>query len=75
MAYDMSAEKQMVLTDRQKNILSLMAKGLKNEAIAVQMGISVNTIKYHKKVIFEQLGAISASQAVAIALSLNIIHI
>lgn len=65
---------KLQLTDRQKDILRLMAKGLKNDAIAIDLGISINTIKYHKKVIFKQLSAVSASQAVAVALSKNVIY-
>ena len=57
------------MTRRQMNILKCMAKGSTNESIANELGISVNTVKYHKKRIYEHLGAVSASQAVAIALS------
>lgn len=63
----------VVLTERQKSILTLMISGMKNDSIAQELGISVNTVKYHKKVIFRQLGAVSASQATAIAFALELI--
>ncbi|WP_294313388.1 LuxR C-terminal-related transcriptional regulator [uncultured Chryseobacterium sp.] len=44
------------LTDRQKELLELMAKGLSNKEIAEKLFISENTVKYHIKNIYLALG-------------------
>lgn len=44
------------LTDRQKELLALMAKGLSNKEIAEKLFISENTVKYHIKNIYLALG-------------------
>ncbi len=44
------------LTDRQKELLDLMAKGLSNKEIADKLFISENTVKYHIKNIYLALG-------------------
>lgn len=44
------------LTDRQKELLELMAKGLSNKEIAEKLFISENTVKYHIKNIYLVLG-------------------
>ncbi len=44
------------LTDRQKELLELMAKGLSNKEIAGKLFISENTVKYHIKNIYLVLG-------------------
>ena len=75
MLNDMISKKEVLLTDRQRIILGFMAKGLTNEAIAAELGISINTIKYHRKIIFGQLNAVSASQAVVIAMSMKLIEL
>ena len=44
------------LTDRQKELLALLAKGLSNKEIAEKLFISENTVKYHIKNIYLALG-------------------
>ncbi len=43
------------LTDRQKEIVECVRKGLGNKEIAKQLFISENTVKYHLKIIYEIL--------------------
>ena len=43
------------LTERELNVLSHMAKGLSNEAIAEILGISLSTVKMHVAHVFEKL--------------------
>lgn len=45
-----------LLTDRQKELLALLAKGLSNKEIAEKLFISENTVKYHIKNIYLALG-------------------
>jgi DNA-binding NarL/FixJ family response regulator len=51
------------LTDREASILSLVADGLSNPAIARHLVISENTVKTHLKSIFEKLGLSDRQQA------------
>lgn len=44
-----------ILTDREINILTLIAQGYNNADIACTLYISVNTVKYHLKNIFQKL--------------------
>lgn len=55
------------LTWRQKQCLYLIAEGLTARAIAVELGISVRTVREHLRGVRETLGAVSTSQAVHLA--------
>ena len=61
------------LTDRELNILRLMAAGLSNQEIANEMYLSVNTIKWHTTHIYSKLGVHRRAQAVARAQELGIL--
>lgn len=53
------------LTNRELEVLRLMAAGLSNAAIAAQLVVSVGTIKTHLKHIYGKLAVQSRTQAVA----------
>jgi DNA-binding NarL/FixJ family response regulator len=55
------------LTPREREILDRLARGLRNEAIAVRMGISVKTVQNSVSGILLKLGAVDRAQAVAMA--------
>lgn len=55
-----------LLTNREREILALLADGLGNKQIAARLGISTNTVKTHLELLFERLGASSRAEAVAI---------
>ena len=61
------------LTDREKEILKLMAEGLSNPEIADQLFVSRSTIKFHVSNILSKLGAESRTEAVAIAIHNNLL--
>ena len=61
------------LSDRQKDILSLVAKGFNNDEIAKRIGITRHGVKAHLAIVFERLGASSRTEATSIALSLGLI--
>jgi len=59
------------LSDREKQLLPLLAHGYTNEEIAQALHISPNTIKTHLKNLFSELGVSNRTQAVAEAKLLN----
>lgn len=54
-----------VLTDRELEVLPLIAEGLSNKEIAASLHISQNTVKTHVRHILEKLGLRSRSEAAA----------
>ncbi len=52
------------LTDREAEVLALLAKGLANKQIAVLLGISEHTVKFHVSSIYAKLNATNRTQAV-----------
>jgi RNA polymerase sigma factor (sigma-70 family) len=53
------------LTDREREVLYLLAQGLTNKEIAEKLVITTNTVKRHLKAIFEKLGVHTRSAATA----------
>jgi len=62
-----------LLTDREKEVLEAMARGLSNRVIAQVLGVSENTIKAHVKHIFNKLDVSGRTEAVFLATKLGII--
>jgi DNA-binding NarL/FixJ family response regulator len=56
-----------VLSDREIEVLGLVAAGLPNKGIARQLGISEHTVKFHVGTILGKLGAASRTEAVTLA--------
>ena len=63
------------LTDRELEVLALMAKGLSNREIAAAIGRSEGTAKVHVLHIFAKLGVDDRTRAVTVALTRGIIHL
>lgn len=63
------------LTERELEVLNLMAKGLRNHEIARVIQRSEATVKVHVQHILEKLGADDRTEAVVVSLSRGIIHI
>jgi len=55
------------LTQREHQILELLADGLGNKQIAARLGIATNTVKTHIELLFEKLNVSSRAEAVATA--------
>ena len=55
------------LSDREREVLRLVADGLPTKQIAVHLSISERTVKFHVNSIFHKLGAENRAQAVALA--------
>lgn len=58
----------MSLTHRQRQILELLASGLRIKQAADRLGISYGTAKLHSEAALARLGARTSEQAVAIAI-------
>lgn len=56
------------LTDRERQVLSLVARGMTNKQIAAALMISANTVKRHLRSIFQKLDAHTRAAAAAIAI-------
>jgi transcriptional regulator of acetoin/glycerol metabolism len=61
------------LNDKQVTVLKLISKGFTDKAVAIDMGLSIDTVRYHKRVIFKRLDAGSSAEAIVKALKLNLI--
>lgn len=59
-------EQSVSLTNREREILALLADGLGNKQIATRLGISTNTVKTHLELLFEKIGVRSRAEAVAV---------
>ena len=57
-------QQSLGITDRELEILTLIARGLSNREIAGQLFISENTVKTHCSRAFDKLGAARRTQAV-----------
>jgi NarL family two-component system response regulator LiaR len=62
------------LTEKEREILALLVKGLSNLEISNQVCISMATVKYHLTNIFTKLGAKNRVEAVTIALENNLVE-
>ena len=56
------------LSERELEVLDVIAEGLSNKLIAHRLGISEHTVKTHVASIFAKLGAASRTEAVSIAI-------
>jgi DNA-binding NarL/FixJ family response regulator len=62
-----------MLTERELEVLQLLAHGLPNKQIAVQLGISAHTVKFHISSIYGKLGATNRTEAVRVGLQRGLI--
>jgi DNA-binding CsgD family transcriptional regulator len=63
-APDTARQKSLGITDRELEVLTLIAGGLSNREIATQLFVSENTVKTHCSRAFDKLGATRRTQAV-----------
>ena len=62
------------LSERQAEILASVIRGLSNDDISLQLGISKPRVKEHVKNIFNKIGAGNRAEAVAIALKKHLLQ-
>jgi len=61
------------LTDRELEVLVLLAEGLTNQQSAQKLSISQSTLKFHMNNIFQKLGVQTRSEALVLAAKNNLI--
>jgi NarL family two-component system response regulator LiaR len=64
---NVARKEQLGLTNRELEILELIAAGLSNREIAERLYVSENTVKTHAASVFEKLNAKRRTQAVQLA--------
>jgi DNA-binding NarL/FixJ family response regulator len=63
------------LTEREVEVLQLVARGLSNRDVAGAIGRTDETVKVHLKNIFAKLGVADRTEAVTLAFSRGILHL
>jgi len=62
------------LSDREIEVLQLIAEELTNPEISARLCVSLNTVKTHTRNIYAKLGVHTRTQAVARGRALGLIH-
>lgn len=63
------------LSDRETEVLALLAEGASNKLIARRLGVSVHTAKFHVASILAKLGAANRTDAIGIAMRTGLVLI
>jgi two-component system, NarL family, response regulator YdfI len=63
------------LTPRELEILEMMAEGMSNRRIAIRLGISGHTVKFHVASVLGKLGAASRTEAVTLGVRQGLISL
>jgi DNA-binding CsgD family transcriptional regulator len=63
------------ITAREKEVLQLMAEGLANKQIALSLGISEHTVKFHLSSLYAKLNVANRTEAVRAGLGLGLISL
>jgi DNA-binding NarL/FixJ family response regulator len=63
------------LTPRERLVVEMMAKGLRNKEIAFELGISEDTVEVHARNLFTKMGVRDRTAAVTAAIRRGIIHL
>jgi LuxR family maltose regulon positive regulatory protein len=61
------------LSEREIEVVQLIARGLTNQEIAARLFLSLNTVKVHTRNIYGKLGVNNRTQAAARAIGLGIL--
>jgi DNA-binding NarL/FixJ family response regulator len=69
------ADPYEALTDREKQVLKLVAEGLANKEVAEALGISVKTAMTHREHVMEKLGLHNRTELMRFALKKGVIRV
>jgi two-component system response regulator NreC len=67
-------ETAQTVTEREREVLGLLAKGYSSKEIARQLGLSIKTVGNHRTRILEKLGAANTPEAIGLAYQLGLIE-
>jgi DNA-binding CsgD family transcriptional regulator len=70
-----SADRDVALTPRELEVLTLLAEGKSNKEIARRLGISVHTAKFHVSALIDKLDAVGRTDVVAHAARRGVIQL
>lgn len=70
---DPQADLPEPLTEREMDVLRLLARGMANKEIAAELVITERTVKFHISAIFGKLGATNRTEAVTLAVQRGLI--
>jgi two-component system nitrate/nitrite response regulator NarP len=62
---ELNRDPAAALTLRERTLLAALARGLDNKSLARELDISVNTVKFHLRNLYEKLNLASRAQAIA----------
>lgn len=63
------------LTEREAQVLGLLAQGLANKQIALALGISEHTVKFHISAVYQKLGVANRAEAVRRAVQQGLVYL
>jgi DNA-binding CsgD family transcriptional regulator len=61
------------VTQREMDVLQCIAQGLANKQIAISLGISEHTVKFHLSSLYAKLGATNRTEAVRIGMQRGLV--
>ena len=64
-----------VLTERELDVLRLLARGHSNREIGETLGIAENTVRIHVSRVLDKLGVADRTQAVLLAIQRGLVHV
>jgi DNA-binding CsgD family transcriptional regulator len=67
------AQTSLGITERERQVLQLLADGRSNKEIAARLGLSPNTVKTHVARLFEKLRVARRTEAIQLARELGIV--
>jgi DNA-binding CsgD family transcriptional regulator len=67
------AQSSLGITDREREVLQLLADGRSNKEIAARLGLSPNTVKTHVARLFEKLQVARRTEAIGLARELGLV--
>lgn len=67
------AQSSLGITEREREVLQLLADGRSNKEIAARLGLSPNTVKTHVARLFEKLQVARRTEAIGLARELGLV--
>lgn len=70
-----SAERSVSLTEREREVLQQLARGMSNKEIAARIGVTERTVKFHVASLFTKLGAGNRTEVVTRAVQAGLVSL